>query len=158
MNVRQEAADLVDLADEVAREVDDVGGEVAERARTCRGAVEPPHLGVRVAPVLEVAAAEVTDLAELPGVDQLAREANGRDEAVVERTQVLDAGCSHPTPDLVALVGVAPERLLADDVLARLGGGDRRLGMERVGAEVVEEPDRRIGHEVLPSAVQRSKP
>ena len=105
---------------------------------------------VSVTPVLEVAAAEVTDLAELPVVDQLARETNGRDEAVVEGTQVLDAGRLHPTPDLVALVGVASERLLADDVLARFCSGDRRLRMQRVGAEVVEEPDRGIGHEVLP--------
>ena len=92
----------------------------------------------------------MTDLSELAGVDQLARETNGRDEAVVERAHVLHAGRGHPLPDVVALVGVAPERLLADDVLARFCGGNRRLGMQRVGAEVVEEPDRRIGHEVLP--------
>ena len=73
MNV-QEAADLVDLADEVAREVDDVRGEVAERARPAAAPVEAPHLGIGVAPVLEVAAAEVADVAELAGVDQLARE------------------------------------------------------------------------------------
>ena len=126
----EEAADLVDLADEVAREVDDVRREVSERARAGLGAVEAPHLRVGVAPVLEVAPAEVTDLAELAGVDQLPRETNGRDEAVVERAQVLHAGRCDPLPDLVALVGVAPERLLADDVLARLGGGDRRLGVE----------------------------
>ena len=72
----------------------------------------------------------MADLAELAGVDQLAREPHGRHEAVVERAQVLDAGRRDALPDLVALVGVAPERLLADDVLARLGGGDRRLGVE----------------------------
>ena len=150
MNVLHEASDLVDLADEVAREVDDVGGEVSERARACLGAVEPPHLGVGVAPVLEVAAAEVADLAELAGVDQLAREAHRGDEAVVEGAEVLHARRRDPAPDLVALVRVAAERLLADDVLPRLGGGDRRLGVERVRAEVVEQPDRRIGHELLP--------
>ena len=70
------------------------------------------------------------DLAELAGVDQLAREAHGRDEAVVEGAQVLHAGRRDAAPDLEALVRVAAERLLADDVLARLGGGDRRLGVE----------------------------
>ena len=126
----EESSDLVDLADEVAREVDDVRREVSERSRASLGAVEAPHLGVGVAPVLEVAPAEVTDLAELARVDQLPREAHGRDEAVVERAQVLHAGRRDTAPDLVALVRVAPERLLADDVLARLGGEDRRLRVE----------------------------
>ncbi len=152
MNVRRKPADLVDLADEVAGEVDDVGGEVAERARAggSRGrSARPPRVGV--APVLEVAAAEVADLAELARVDQLPREADGRHEAVVEGAHVLHAGRGDAPPDLVALVRVAPERLLADDVLARLGGGDRRLGVECVRAEVVEEPDLGIGDELLAS-------
>ena len=105
MNVSQEASDLVDLADEVAREVDHVRGEVAERARAGLGAVEAPHLRVRVAPVLEVAATEVPDLAELARVDELARQPHRRHEAVVERAQVLDPGRGDAAPDLVALVG-----------------------------------------------------
>src|SRR5206468_11440012 len=72
----QEAAHLPDLADEVAGEVDDVRGEVAERARTRLSVVEPPHLGSRVAPVLEIAPAEVADLAELAVVDELPRQPN----------------------------------------------------------------------------------
>ena len=103
-----------------------------------------------VAPVLQVAAAEVADLAELAGLDHLAREPHGGDEAVVEAAEVLDAGRLDALPDVVALVGVAAERLLAEDVLAGLGGGDRRLGVERVGAAVVEEPDRRVGDDVVP--------
>ena len=55
--------------------------------------VEAPRVERRVVgPVLEVAAAEVPDLAELAGLDHLAREADGRHEAVVERAEVLDAG------------------------------------------------------------------
>ena len=74
-----------DVADEEAREVDHVGAEVAERARPGRRGVEAPRVERRVvAPVLEVAAAEVADLAELAGLDHLASEAHGRDEAVVE--------------------------------------------------------------------------
>ena len=111
-------------------QVDDVSGEVAERTRARLSAVEAPHLGIGVAPVLQVAPAEVADLAELARVDQLPCESHGRDEAVVERAQVLHARRRDSAPDLVALVRVAPERLLADDVLARLGGGDRRLRVE----------------------------
>ena len=90
------------------------------------------------------------DLAELARVDQLAREAHGGDEPVVERAQVLDPGRRDALPDLEALLGRAPERLLAHDVLARLGGEDRGLGVERVRAEVVEQPDLRVGDDVLP--------
>ena len=92
----------------------------------------------------------MADLAELARVDQLAREADGRDEAVVERAQVLDPGRRDALPDLEALLGGASERLLAHDVLARLGGEDRGLGVERVRAEVVEESDLRVGDDVPP--------
>ncbi len=152
MNVRRKPPTVVDLADEVAREVDDVGREVAERPRAGGRAVEAPDLGGRVAPVLQVAAAEVTELAELAGVDQLAREAHGRDEAVVERAQVLDAGRRDAAPDLVALVGVAPERLLADDVLARFRRGDRRRGMHAFGPRLSRSPIAGSDDEVLPVA------
>ena len=152
---RQEGADEPgdgrDLADEEPRQVDDVGAEVAERAGPRLVRLEAPGVqrGI-VAPVLEVAPAEVADLAELAGVDQLARQPHRRHEAVVEAAQVLDAGGRHALPDLVALGGVAAERLLAEHVLARLGRGDRRLGVQRVGAAVVEEADRRVADEVPP--------
>ena len=129
----------------------DVRAEVAERARAGLVRVEAPRVERRiVAPVLEVAAAEMPDLAELAGVDHLAREPDRRHEAVVEGAEMLDAGRRDPPPDLVALVGVAPERLLADHVLSRFGRGDRRLGVQRVRAAVVEEPDPLVGDELAP--------
>ena len=116
-----EPGDRRDLAVQEAREVDDVGAEVAERARAGLVRLEAPRVERRVvAPVLEVAAAEVPDLAELAGLDHLPGQPDGRHEAVVERAEVLHAGRRDPPPDLVALVGVAAERLLADHVLARL--------------------------------------
>ena len=55
-----------DLADEEPREVDHVRAEVAERAGARLVGIEAPRVERRiVAPVLEVAAAEVPDLAEL---------------------------------------------------------------------------------------------
>ena len=80
------------LAAEVAGEVDHVRAEVAERARARGLLLEPPDGGVGRAPVLQVAAAEVLDLAELARLEQLAGEPHGRDEAVVERAHVDDAG------------------------------------------------------------------
>ena len=143
-----------DLAVQVAREVDDVGAEVAERAGACRVRLETPGVERRVvAPVLEVAAAEVPDLAELAGLDHLAGEPDGGHEAVVERAEVLHAGRGHALPDLVALGGVAAERLLADHVLSGLRGGDRRLRVQRVRAAVVEEADAVVGDSSCQSVV-----
>jgi hypothetical protein len=50
---------------------------------------------------------------------------------------VLDPSRFDAPPDLVALLRVAAERLLADDVLAGLRRGDRRLGVNRVRPTVV---------------------
>src|SRR5829696_3008539 len=136
----QHAPDGSDLADEVAAKVDDVGAEVAERAGARLRAVEAPrHQSCVKAPVLQVARAEVMDLAQLAARDQLPREPHGRHEAVVEGAHVDHTGSGDALPDLEALVRVAPERLLADDMLARLGGGDRRLAVEAVGTAVVEQ-------------------
>jgi len=105
-----------------------VRAEVAERAGACRVRIEAPRVECRVvAPILEIAAAEVPDLPQLAGLDHLARQPNRGHEAVVESAKVLDAGRGDAAPDLVGLVGVAPERLLADHVLAGLRCGDRRL-------------------------------
>jgi len=55
-----------------------VGAEVAERTRAGRGGVEAPGVERRVVtPVLEVATAEVADLAELARLDHLAGEPDG---------------------------------------------------------------------------------
>ena len=98
----------------------------------------------------------MADLAELAGLDHLPGEPHRRHEAVVEPAEVLDAGRRDPLPDLVALGGVAAERLLAEDVLARLGGGDRGLGVERVRAAVVEEPIAGSSTSSRQSVIQRS--
>src|SRR5207249_2490140 len=112
------------------REVDHVRAEIAEGAGSRLVRIEPPRGERRVVPpVLQVTAAEVAELSECALVDQLAREPYRGDEAVVEPAQMLDAGRGDAAPHLVAFVGRAPERLLAEDVLASFGGGNRRLGM-----------------------------
>ena len=146
----REAGHRVDLADEVAGEIDDVRGEVPERTGAGCAAVEAPDVGVGVAPVLEVAPAKVADVAEVARLDQLARQPDRGDEAVVESAQVLHARRLHALPDLVALGSVPAERLLANDVLAGLRRGDRRARVQVVGPDVVEEADGRVGHELLP--------
>jgi hypothetical protein len=60
------------------------------------------------------------------------------------------AGGGDPLPDLVALVRGHPERLLADDVLAGLGRGYRRLGVQAVGCDVVEQLDALVRDQLAP--------
>src|SRR5262249_25554368 len=131
--------------------VDDMRHQVAERTGARLVGVEAPGVERRVVtPVLQVPSAEVADLAELTPLDHLAREPDRPGEAAAERAPVAGTGRGDALPDLVALVGGSAERLLADDVLARFGGGDRRLGMQRVRAAVVEEADALVGDERAP--------
>src|SRR5262249_58518342 len=81
-----------DLADEIPGEVDDVRAEVADRTGPRLGAVEAPDAFVGLpAPALQVRGAEVDDVADPARLDDLARPAHRRDEAVVEGAHVLDA-------------------------------------------------------------------
>ena len=99
-----EAGDRRDLAGEEPRQVDDVRPEVAERPGAGFVGMEAPGVERRiVAPVLEVAPAEMADLAELAGVDHLAREPHRRHEAVVERAECLTPVAATLPPDLEAL-------------------------------------------------------
>ena len=128
-----------------------MGAEISERARPRLVRVEAPRRELWIHyPFLVVAAPPVVDLAELAGVDHLLGEPVRRIEAVVEGGHVLHARRVDRLPDLVALVRVAAERLLADDVLARLRGCDRRLGMKGVRAPVVEEADALVGDDFVP--------
>src|SRR5205823_5745612 len=118
-----ERRDGGDLTDEVARQVDQVRAEVAERAGAGLGRVEAPARRVGVpAPGLQVAAAEVNDLAQLAGLEQLPREPDCRHKAVVEAAEVAHSRARGLLPELVRLVGGQPEGFLADEVLARTGG------------------------------------
>ena len=67
-----------------------------------------------------------------------------------EGAHVPHAGRGHRLPDLVALVRVPAERLLANHVLACLGRSDRRLRVQRVGPAVVEEADPLVRDQIPP--------
>src|SRR3954465_15132660 len=92
----------------------------------------------------------MADFTQCSLLDQPGGEPHRGDEPIVESAEMLDAGRGDAAPHVVALVGRASQGFLAQDVLARLGRGDRRLGMERIGAAVVEEPDSLVRHEVVP--------
>jgi len=56
-------------------------------------------------------------------------------------------------PHLPAFLGVAPQRLLADDVFAGLGRGDVRLGVDVVRSAVVEHLHVGVVNELTPIGV-----
>ena len=135
-----------------------MSSQIAQRARPRRLPLEAPGRVGRRAPLLQVAAAEVVDLAELARLDHLPREPDRRHEAIVERGHVLDARRGDALPDLVALIRRPAERLLAEDVLAGLGRGDRRLGVEVVRPRVVEELHGGVGDELVPVGHEALEP
>ena len=57
---------------------------------------------------------------------------------------MLDAGLVDRIQHGLGLLGVAPQRLLAEDMLAGLSGDDAGLGVGVVGTAVVEQLDGRI--------------
>jgi hypothetical protein len=126
----------------MTRQVDRVRAEVAQRTRAGDGRIEMPVVRRRVpAPGLEISRTEVHDLAELTGLHELAREANGGYEAIVEAGRVNDACVLGGAPHRVCLARRQRERLLAEDVLARACRRDRRLRVKRVRPAVDEQAD-----------------
>ena len=89
-------------------------------------------------------------LAELARLEQLARAAHGRHEAVVERAHVHHAGLGHGVEHLARLRGVERQRLLADHVLAGARGRDHRLGVKVVREQVLEHLHLGVGHHLPP--------
>ncbi len=150
-NVFTSAESADDLTDEETAEIDDVSRQIANRSRARFLGAEPPGVEARIlGPVLEVARSEVANLSDLAAFDELAGEPDRGHEPVVEAAKMLDPRRRHSRPDLVRLVRVAAERLLAEDMLAGLGSRDRRLGMNGVWPAVVEQADCRVGDEVAP--------
>ena len=79
-------------------------------------------------------------------------------ERSFKRAGVLDARGRDALPDVVALVGIPSEGLFAKDVLSRLGGSDRRLGMERIRALLSNSPIAGLSTISRQSVVHRSYP
>src|SRR6476659_5617578 len=99
--------------------------EIAERPRSGNRLVKAPRVAGPLTPVLEIGGAEMVDVSEIAGLQQLACEPHRRHEPVVERAHVLDLMPLDGVPHRERLVRRATERLLAQDVLARRGGGAR---------------------------------
>ena len=119
--------DPVELADQIARRVDNVRAEVAERARAADFLVEPPDervIGIDYI-VLQKRAAEMEYLAYLAGVYQLFCQYDRRSETVVEADLMLDFRLFGGGEHLARVRRVQRERLLRENVLSCFGSGER---------------------------------
>ena len=125
----------VDVAEQVADQVDAVRGQVAEHPAAAAVALEPP--GQRAVRVGGVVAEEpepgVRDGAELAGGDQLPGGVDGRGVAVVEADRALHAGLADRVGDRAGVGGGQADRLLDPDVLAGPGQRDAHLAVQEVG-------------------------
>ena len=176
---RGQGGDLRRLPNEEPRKVDDVRAKVAKRAAPGGIGVVPPLRNLRaVPPLLQVARPEMEDSPEGTALEKRLCLPDCRHESIVERTHVLDAGLSDGIQHEFGLFGGPPERLLAQDVLARLRRRNRRLGVNIVWPTVIEqldrvvfqhlapvevhlvvpEPSRRGGHRLVIAATQRDHP
>ncbi|OPZ14673.1 MAG: hypothetical protein BWZ10_01867 [candidate division BRC1 bacterium ADurb.BinA364] len=106
------------------------------------GVVAPDDRECRIdQPILVVNGIEMADRAKLAFVDQLLGQGDGGHAAVIEGGHVdhsrIARGVEHPA----RLVGVARDRLFAQDVLAGLGGGDGDRHVRGVGSADIDHPD-----------------
>jgi hypothetical protein len=116
------------------------------RIATCRARI--------VQEALEVTATEVPDLSQLAGLDHLRASRTAGRIGTKQRCFTFASTRS----DVVALVGVAAERLLADHMLAGEGRSDSRLGVGEFGPPLSRRPMRSSSTSSRQSVVAYSYP
>ena len=133
-----------------ARGGDRVAADVEQPAAAPLGDVA--HVG-GVGQVVAEMALDRLQLADPAAPDQLARPQPLRVGADHERFLDSHAGAVAHRDQLRALGGVEPDRLLAQHVLAGLGGLDRPGHVQVVGQRIVDRVDLGVGQELLVAAV-----
>jgi len=106
----------------------------------------PLELGAK--PALDVKGADGVDLAELAGEDHLAGLANERVAGVVVRDAEDDAGLVDDLRQLLRLGEIERQRLVADDIEARLGDRLRDLEVRVVRRRDRDEVDSLVGRQL----------
>ena len=149
-------ADILNTAIEPHGRIDAVRQQVAGDTRTRGLHIQTPQgrpalRQVRInRPVLQEVGAVMEHLAEFAGVDELLGQHYGRASAVVVPNHVRNLGLLDGLHHGFSLRGVQRQRLLAQDHLARFGGGDGDLGVEVVGDSDVHHINVVASNELLP--------
>ena len=145
---------VVDLPDQVARQVHHVRGQVAQRPAARERGVEAPHaFACRVgAPRLPVDAAEVAHLPQVAGLEHLAGAAHGRHEAVVEGAHVHDVRLAHRGEHLRGPARrPAPAASRRPRACRRARPRSRGSAWRWFGKQVLHDLHVGVGHHLLPS-------
>ena len=148
-----QSADLLDLADEVASEVDDVGVDVAMRAGTRDlGLQTPDERKIRISnPVLGITGAIVINpVAEVAAFDHAFGQRDGGDAAIVVADHVHHPRLLHRRHHSLTLGHIHRERLLAEDGFAVFGRFQDDFTMAVVRRADIHDVDFRIAHHCLP--------
>ena len=134
--------------------------DVAHRAQLSGplGLEAPVPVGRLREPVLQVAAVDVPDLAQLACADARARLLHDRVEADVEVRAVDEARLLGALEKLRRLLGGQRERLLADDVLAGFERRQHLRVVEVVRRREVHDVDLLVGEHGLVRLVDRRDP
>jgi hypothetical protein len=121
-----EAADFLELADEIAGEVNEMGVDVAMDAAAAGGSAQAPVLGkIGVGQTfLGVARAKMEEPPERAFGEHPFSEGDGRDATVVVANHVDGFGFLGGGEHLLALLQMQAEGFFAEDVLAVFQGGD----------------------------------
>ena len=137
-------------------EGDGVDAEVEQRAAREVGLRQPGRaVGVEALPVV---GEDGDDVADEPGLDDVAHDVVVRQEAAPHRLHDEQAPCLRGEHHLARLGGVAREGLLDEHGLARLEGEQGVVAVLRVRRRDVDGVDLVVGHELLVAAVCRVDP
>ena len=130
------------LAHQVTAKIDDMRPQVSQRAAARRRLLQPPdhrQIVVRHHPLLQIHCAEVVDLPQQTGINQLANLTDRRHEAIVEGHHVLHIRLLHSLQHALGLIRCTRQRLLAQNVLAPLSRQNTRIRVRVIRPAVVEE-------------------
>ena len=138
-----ETTDFFELADQIARDIDDVRVDVAVRARATDALLQTPDerkLWIND-PVLGIAGVVMINFAKCSLVDHFFRLGDGGNPTVVVADHVNDFGLFCGGKHFLALRDIQGERFFAENMFPGFGGGDGDFRVRIVGRVDVHDID-----------------
>ncbi len=129
--VRREARGALEIASQVANEVEDVDSVVDEAAAAGDGQLVNPRMPELLSARVTRVGLDALDLADLARLDQPAREVDRLEAPVVEPAGETKSAALGLAAHLLRLLEMRREGLLAEHVLPRREGAMRHLGVGR---------------------------
>ena len=148
----QQAADLLEFADEVTPQINDVRIDVAVDAAAAGLLLQPPvQRKFRVGqPVLRVTRVKMKNPAQRAFANHPLRQRDGRDAPVIVADHVDDLRLVRGGEHRLGLLDVQRERLFAQDVLAVFHRGNRHFRVQIVRRDDVHDVNQRRLDDFMP--------